>query len=258
MMIRSFLHALKLRLRTQIRRMGFDIVRYRARPQWPEDTDRFAYQERFNRFRIAPRSTVLDIGNGGYPFPYATILGDRYLASSPHRTEELIRDHRPFVVMDVQQLPFRNKSIDFVYCSHILEHVDDPMRACSEIMRVGRGGYIETPTFAKDVLFGWAGRSQHKWHVVNINDSLIFFQYTDRQRDGARSSAWKDLILGPDFHPLQDLFYDNADVFNVMFTWKERFECVVYRINDGASPCSTDDLSDPPAVHSKDAVPDAK
>jgi len=37
-------------------------------------------------------------------------------------------------------MPFPDKSFDFVYCAHVLEHVDDPIRACREIMRVGKRG----------------------------------------------------------------------------------------------------------------------
>jgi SAM-dependent methyltransferase len=206
------------------RHRPIDIVRRRPRPKWPEDANRFIYQQKFVHFDIPPGSIVLDIGSGDYPFPHATILSDLYI------TEELVRDPRPFLILDIHHLPFRDKSIDFIYCSHVLEHVDDPDQACSELMRVGHRGYIETPTFAKDMLFSWA-QGRHKWHVVAINNKLIFFEYNERQKQGVRSSVWRELILGLIYHPLQDLFYDNPDLFNVMFTWNEQFECIVYRLD---------------------------
>jgi len=129
--------------------------------------------------------------------------------------------------MDVTWMPFRDKSIDFVYCSHVLEHVDNPMQACSELMRVGRRGYIETPNYAKDILFAWANYTKHKWHVVAINKTLFFLEYTEKQRKGINSSAWDRLIHGDAYHPIQEAYFNNQDLFNVMFLWDDRFECVV-------------------------------
>src|SRR5262245_58076038 len=214
---------LKRFLRTQIRRFGFDVVRWRRRPTRREENDRFEYQKIFNHFRIAPNSAVLDLGSGHYPFPLATILADLYLDRSPHRTEQLHRDHRPLLQLDIHHLPFTDKSVGFVYCSHVLEHVDNPLQACLEIMRVGKQGYIETPTFCKDGLFAWSEDIRHLWHVIAIGNTLVFFEYSDRQKKGIRSPAWANLIFADQHHPLQDAFYDNQDVFNTMFLWVDSF-----------------------------------
>ena len=48
-------------------------------------------------------------------------------------------------VGDISALPYRTGSFDYVYASHILEHVTDPIVACREVVRVGRAGYVETP-----------------------------------------------------------------------------------------------------------------
>lgn len=42
------------------------------------------------------------------------------------------------VRLDVQRLPFADRSFDVVYCSHVLEHVDDDRVAMREIRRVLR------------------------------------------------------------------------------------------------------------------------
>lgn len=222
-------------LRSQLHRLGWDIVRYRPSPKWPEASDRSEYQKQFIDFDIQPGSVVLDIGSGSYPFRYATILADLYIKGSPHRTGELVRDHHPLLVLDIGNLPFRDKSFDFVYCSHVLEHVEDPKAACAELVRVGRRGYIETPNLATDLLFAWSNCINHKWHVVAINDTLYFFEYTERQRKGIDSSVWDQLIHGPAYHPIQDAFFKNQDIFNVMFLWKERFECQVIPLLSGTS-----------------------
>ena len=201
-----------------------------SRPEWAGDRHRFDYQRKYTTFNIQVGEQVLDIGGGQDPFPYATILSDRYPEKTRHRMEDLVRDSRPFIILDVEHLPLKDKSVDFIYCSHVLEHVDDPLKACSELMRVGGRGYIETPTYAQDGLFAWA-KEMHRWHIVSINNKLVFFEYTDRQLEGVRSSIWRDLIMGPKYHPLQEMYYNNLDFFFVMFTWIDSFECVLYRLS---------------------------
>ena len=115
----------------------------------------------------------------------ATILVDAHVEPTVHRRAHLVTDNKPLVIADIHYLPFKDKSMDFVYCSHILEHVDDPEKSCREVCRVGRRGYIETANFMKDVLFSWA-EGMHKWYTVAINDELHFF----------------------DIHSLLNLFFD--------------------------------------------------
>lgn len=202
----------------------------RPRAESPTATDRFGYQSRYVHFDIQPGAPVLDIGSGGYPFPHASVLVDRFPEASPHRYEPLIRQGKPLVAADIHQLPFANRCFDFVYCSHLLEHVENPVRACAEIMRVGRRGYVETPTMAKDMLFAWE-RKVHKWHVVACGRHLCFFEYSMRQLDGIRSSVWRDLIFDKWQNPLQAVFSENQDVFNVMFPWQDRFAVLVLRLD---------------------------
>lgn len=45
---------------------------------------------------------------------------------------------KPLVLADVHGLPFRDRSFDFVYCCHELEHVSNPIQASREIVRVGK------------------------------------------------------------------------------------------------------------------------
>jgi SAM-dependent methyltransferase len=194
----------------------------------PLDMPRYEYQERFNKFDIPDEAVVIDVGSGNYPFPRATILCDCYLDPTVHRHSAIVRDERPLVICDVCNLPFPDKYVDFIYCSHVLEHVDDPMKACSELQRVAKAGYIETPNFMKDVLFSWA-QGMHKWHTVAINNELHFFEYTERQAKGIQSMVWEEIILGRTYHKLQDVFWDNQDLFNTMFSWQNNFTCVVHR-----------------------------
>jgi hypothetical protein len=96
------------------------------------------------------------------------------------------------------------------------------------LQRVGKAGYIETPTFMKDALFSWA-KGMHKWHVLAQGNTLFFFEYTERQKEGIRSQSFERLIFSTVYHPLQKAFNENQDVFNTMFEWKDWFNVIVVK-----------------------------
>lgn len=211
-------------------RLPFGIELSLLRTRTRSISKRMTYQQKYVCFDVESSENVLDIGSGTDPFPFSTVHLERYLKFSRHRHTTVEVTSTPLVVSDVQNLPFSEKVFDFVYCSHVLEHVDNPLLACKEIMRIGKRGYIETPTLGKDSLFAWA-RDMHKWHVVAIDRNLCFFEYSERQLDGVRSHVWRDLIHGRWAHPLQDVFFDNQDIFNVMFSWTDHFKVFVFYLD---------------------------
>jgi hypothetical protein len=211
-------------------RLGIVLDIAPKRAVWPGERARFAYQQQCVDFNIRPGDRVLDVGSGGDPFPHATVLMDRHLEINNTRHEALVTMNKPFLLGDIHELPFRDHSFDFVYCVHVLELIVDPLRACLELMRVARRGFIETPTAGKDMLFAWA-RGEQKWHVVSIGQTLCFFEYSERQLDGIRSTVWRDLVLSRRGNPIQQVFYRNLDVFNVMFPWHGSFSVFVFRLD---------------------------
>jgi len=57
----------------------------------------------------------------------------------------------PFVQADVAEgLPFADGEFDLVYCSSVIEHVPPARRGAfaSELKRVGRGWYVQTPAYS--------------------------------------------------------------------------------------------------------------
>jgi hypothetical protein len=194
---------------------------------YPND---YGYQSNFIH-NVPQTGRVLDIASGHNPFSHATILSDRYLEKTQHRREEIIIDGRPFLLLDIHNLPFADKSIDYIYCSHVIEHVNDPLSACFEMMRVSKAGYIEAPTLAKDMLFSWAKDMGHQWHLVRIGSRLIFFEYDERRLNGIQSTYWADRVMSTIYDPLQDIFYPNQDIFNTYLEWSDKFEVSVYYLD---------------------------
>ena len=108
-------------------------------------------------------------------------------------------------------------------------------------MRVGKRGFIETPTAGKDMLFAWA-RNFQKWHVVDIGRNLCFFEYSERQLDGIGSPVWRDHIFAKWCAPFQQVFYENQDIFNVMFTWDNRFSVFVFRLDGSVESLNAEEV----------------
>jgi hypothetical protein len=75
--------------------------------------------------------------------------------------------------------PFKDKEFEYVTCSHVLEDLRDPLWVCSEMIRIGKRGYIETPSRMAESCRGWerreiAGLSHHRWLVEMDARSITF------------------------------------------------------------------------------------
>ena len=112
---------------------------------------------------------VLEIGSGHNPKTRSDILCDKFINDDLQRGGSIVAD-RPLVEADGQYLPFADASFDYVICSHILEHVENPELLISELTRVASAGYIETPSEIAERLYGWP---YHNWLVNLVNDRLV-------------------------------------------------------------------------------------
>ncbi len=132
---------------------------------------------------IETTDLVLEIGSGNNPNPRSNILCDRYLTDDGERAGEFsIVIDRPMVVADGYHLPFADKTFDYVICSHILEHMDNPKKFIEEVVRVAKRGYIEVPSALSERVFGW---NFHHWYCSLESGALILRKKTEgEQFDG--------------------------------------------------------------------------
>jgi hypothetical protein len=122
---------------------------------------------------------LLEIGPGHNPFAGVTHLLERYVSDGHERggNELLVPTSARLIVDEATVLPFAKRAFDFVYASHVLEHVKDPVQACKEIMRVGglgisklhrhflnRGWPSETSLLRR---IGFIGGSCFRWAAAN-------------------------------------------------------------------------------------------
>ena len=61
-----------------------------------------------------------------------------------------------------EPLPFADKSVDFVYCRHVIEDLYNPFPVLHEMARVGKAGYIETPSVMAELARGSDGQVYYR------------------------------------------------------------------------------------------------
>jgi len=176
---------------------------------------------------------IVDVGCGHTPFPYANILIDRNIYDCKERFGLAIpSDGRRIIEADVEiKLPFSDKEIDFLYCSHTLEHCENPLRAAEEIMRVAKSGFIETPNIVYELMFG-GDETLHKWVTeYNYSSRRLLFRKLSLlekkailRRKQLGEYPWK-LFTDPNkrnrLHRIA--YWQNQELFTNSFLWNNKF-----------------------------------
>lgn len=223
-------------------------TRYEASAEWQ------AVQE-----ELARAKTVVDLGCGTRPHPRATVAVDAFLEPA-HRTlgagatiepATFEKSNVRFVQSDIAQTPFADKEFDFAYAHHVFEHLPDPRKACAEMSRIAKAGAIITPSAFSEIAFG---RPYHLWMVTARGNSLIFMAKTERENcpfgehpvprpnnnyaANNKTNPFDILLndgrwyLGLERMPrlsrlLRKFWYTHSPITEVVFLWRERFDCIV-------------------------------
>ena len=176
-------------------------------------------------FNIKITDKVLDIGGGDAPFERADVVTELYLEDNTHRLGRSIRKDKKYVECNVEELPFNDKEFDFVYCNHVLEHTDSPEKACKELMRVAKRGYIEVPSYWGEYLFG---HTFHKWFLYWIDNTLIFQRKPYVQKDKFDTPFdgivhyWWEIKKQMDFVRYWQIDYRNF--WTIQLLWEDSFK----------------------------------
>jgi len=171
---------------------------------------------------IKSSNFVLDLGSGHNPHPMADVLVDKTF-SNKERGGELHNNWRPLIVANGENLPFQDKTFDYVVCRHVLEHSKQPNRILGEMERVSKRGYIETPTKINEFIN--YERSYHNLVIIFKNKKLIIQKKGDTKY-GKLGKLIPYLMKDKLF---QLLWRKYNSLFTVRAEWEETID---YRIVD--------------------------
>ena len=160
-----------------------------------------------------PDWSVLDLGCGADGIQLANTYADY-----EDRTQSYPNNR--FVKTDACNTPFEDKEFDFVFAIHLLEHIPNPSDICSELMRIGKRGYIEVPTpFFDNFVLGNSWEPPHghvKWVTFdNVKKEIVF---KPRHQIVAESIAATDTtFLLPFFRGsmVTEIYWENTIEFRV-------------------------------------------
>lgn len=175
---------------------------------------------------VGRRELVLDVGCGGNPHPRADVLCDKLIEDS-ERPCRLAMDDRPFIVCDAEDLPFRDKSFDFVISRHTLEHLRKPGLFLKECMRISKRGLITGPSCVGEKLQSF---SYYHWFIKVGNKQLIFRQ-KDREVFDKDLANFAHTYRGVFKYIVGQIWVEvNRDVSEFRYLWKDRIK---YRVIGG-------------------------
>lgn len=187
----------------------------------------WTYQNEVMKWDIAETDLVLDVGSGGYPFQRANHLADKFPEETTHRVEPMVLDGRTFFEVDIERLPFEDGAYDFVFCSHVMEHLDNPGQAMRELSRVGKRGYLEVPTRLSDVMFNFTRlRNHHRWHSIRLGNTLCLIEWNESERRELGNEFF-EALQSAYTNPFQDFFERNRDLFFTSFPWEGQIDFLV-------------------------------
>lgn len=196
---------------------------------------------------------VLDIGGWAGTLNIATHVID----INPYKTRQKInqiggnKEHyskETWIQRDIcdrEPFPFPDNFFDFVFCSHVLEDIRDPIWVCSEIKRIGKKGYIEFPSPKYELSrgvegflgMGYVGNAHHRWVIFVKGNEIKFYMKSHFLNGNSRFSIpnryYKKMSKED---KISFLFFDKNLKFEEEGIWEEQlikdyYENIIKGIN---------------------------
>ena len=182
-------------------------------------------------FKLPKKYKVLDIGGGDHPHPRANVVVEKNPEDNTHRKWDMrLLKHQEVVYGNGEKLDFEDNSFDFVFCCHVLEHVDNPVQFLNEMFRVGKQGYLETPSLMGEYL---APKASHRWIIMVIDDKIVMFE---KDKIGFRvQQDFGDFFL--EYLPKNSIGWKilertHPDILNTKVHWTDKMEVLINPIDN--------------------------
>lgn len=142
---------------------------------------------------IRPDDRVLEIGPGALPHARSNVFLELRFDQDEDRISQRgglsgVTDlgGRPIYHYEGKQFPFADQQFDYVICSHVIEHVIDPLLFMNEIFRVSGGrGYLEYPLSTYEYLYDFDVHLQY----IKYDAARSVLQYLPKKETAARQFA---------------------------------------------------------------------
>lgn len=180
------------------------------------------YSEKFARERLEKifqdKKTVIDIGGGlrvsrdrGNRYDQSQEWLLPYLQKVDYKILDLVSDFRPDIVGDIHELPFPDNSQDAILCISVLEHVENPIKACQELYRVLKpGGYCYV--YVPFLYYYHAEHGYYKdyWRFTKDTIDYLFKDFSGIEKHNTRGALGTWLKLSP---------FGKIDILAKAFGW---------------------------------------
>jgi ubiquinone/menaquinone biosynthesis C-methylase UbiE len=201
-----------------------------------------AYEYALKGAGISAEISKCEVGPGNFPWP----LADTYIDINRKNLDEINKQHgarKNYILANVENLqPIPDKTFDFVFCSHVLEHLADPPLAAREISRIGKNGTVVVPSIFKDSLMLFDEPSHTNLFIptdepntlgfIKINDGMRkqINSFTDIE---AQKAICRIMRSGPnslehDQRVLRKWFYQSERHLDIVLHWKGLFKVREY------------------------------
>ena len=183
---------------------------------------------------------VLDIGSGRGGYSYALNKNGAHVISLDIDSKRFALSSRRFVNADATRLPFRQSSFDIVFCSSIIEHLEEPEKLLSEIKRMLKKDsicYLSFPPFWSPVgahqfkPFHYLGekmaiRLARKFYKVRSHTSYddeygrLYIMTISKAKRLIRDSRLRIISISTRHFPIN---FAKIPFFNEFLTWHVEF-----------------------------------
>src|SRR5262245_16845587 len=179
----------------------------------------------------------LDVGPGRYPHPRA----DKYLDHDAAVLDaaEIPAERRILGDLESGLPKIRDKAWDYIWCSHVLEHVNDPQACARTLSRIGKSGTIVVPSAIKEAIFNFE-EPEHRWLVLphpTDGEPPVFVRHNaqaiarikNRQIQGLNCALYRNGTRRQDADDefMREWFFDTEPALDVVFHWVDRLALTV-------------------------------